>query len=202
MSTKGLLAALNADLRFTLDSLRVARAQAPHAPTYRLLLGTADDSFGGLTPHGGVQGHLWRTPAGLPVPALKPQHRPFNAATAEFMHTAVTSFVDGKTPISTTPEGPYAWPAVNTLAAGEVLWRGPDGYDVIADPATERLAWWGGGLSSPMAARTVLTSPWLPSATTHPKLRATEEVSMGAIASTSSRLRALGPATVISSAIG
>lgn len=149
LSTKGLMAALNADLRFTLDSVRVAAAQAPHAPTYRLLLGEFDDAFGGLTPHGGVQGHAWRAPVGHPLPELKPQHQAFNPDTAEFVHSGVVSFVRIGTPIShlgaqsSEPGETFAWPAVSSLAGDEVLWRGPEGHQVITEPSADRLEWWG-----------------------------------------------------------
>jgi len=164
LSTKGLMAALNADLRFTLDSVRVASAQAPHAPTYRLLLGEFDDIFGGLTPHGGVQGHAWRAPVGHPVPELKPQHQPFNPATAEFVHSAIVSFVRTGAPIShlgaegSEPGETFAWPAVSSLAGDEVLWRGPDGHQVITEPSAARLEWWGDRLdrSADAAANALL----------------------------------------------
>lgn len=164
LSTKGLMATLNADLRFTLDSVRVAAAQAAHAPTYRLLLGEFDDTFGGLTSHGGVQGHVWRVPSGHPVPQLKAQHQPFNLATAEFVHSAVVSFVRTGAPISrlggeSSEAGEtFAWPAVSSLAGDEVLWRGPEGHQVITEPSADRLEWWGDRLdrSADAAANALL----------------------------------------------
>jgi para-nitrobenzyl esterase len=164
LSTKGLMAALNADLRFTLDSVRLAAAQAPHAPTFRLLLGEFDDAFGGLTPHGGVQGHVWRAPDGHPVPELKPQHHPFNPATAAFVHSAVVSFVRTGAPVSALGEArsetgeTFSWPTVSSLAGDEVLWRGPDRHQVIGEPSADRLAWWGDRLdrSADAAANALL----------------------------------------------
>ncbi|KAB1664194.1 carboxylesterase family protein [Pseudoclavibacter sp. CFCC 13611] len=139
---RDLLATINADLRFNLDSLRMARAQQRFAPTYRFVIGTFDEHGVGTTPHGAVQGHAWRQSTGRPV-ALKPKQVPFNDQTAQFVHSAVTSFVMTGAPRSQTlqaGDSSYSWPKAST--ADEVMLVTPIGHDIVHDSVADRLAWW------------------------------------------------------------
>ncbi len=144
VSPKGLLAAVNADLRFTLDSIRDAAAQSDHAPVYRFVLGEESLTFGGLTPHGAIQGAAWRTPPGhQPQMKLKPHHKPLSPWSAEFVHSAVSSFIAEGTPCSTTDQGEFTWPMVSELQDNQVLTIRSEEHKICTDPAWQRLQWWG-----------------------------------------------------------
>ncbi|RSX54364.1 carboxylesterase [Bifidobacterium goeldii] len=139
--SRGIASMINGDLRFNLDSLRVALAQKHHAGTWRFVIGDYDEHGIGLTPHGAVQGHAWRGRDGNPA-GLKPNKTPFNRDTADYVHNAVTAFIRTGNPSNSTAD----WHAQAELRDDHVLWVRAQGdtvaASIITDPLYQRWQWW------------------------------------------------------------